>query len=49
MMATLYDCQDIPEVWLMDVEGCELTIYLDQAERQCGLIGKPTNVEAISP
>lgn len=45
----LYARHGIPEVWLLDVNSRELTIYREPAEGQYRLIRKPTAAEAVSP
>lgn len=45
----LYACHVIPEVWLLDVNARELTVYHEPAEGQYRLIRKPTAAEAVSP
>ena len=46
---SLYARHGIPEVWLLDVNAGELTIYREPAEGQYRLIRKPTSAEAVSP
>lgn len=46
---TLYARHGIPEVWIVDVEADELTVYREPAEGQYRLIRKPTAAEAVSP
>jgi Uma2 family endonuclease len=46
---SLYARHGIPEVWLLDVNAGELTIYREPAEGQYRLIRKPTRAEAVSP
>ncbi len=45
----LYARHDIPEVWLLDVNARELTVYREPAEGQYRLIRKPMTTEAVSP
>ena len=45
----LYARLGIPEVWLLDVNAGELTIYREPAEGQYRLIRKPTRAETVSP
>jgi Uma2 family endonuclease len=45
----LYARHGIPEVWLLDVNAGELTLYREPAEGQYRLIRKPTNAEAVAP
>ena len=45
----LYARHGIPEVWLLDVNAGEMTVYLEPAEGQYRLIRKPTRAEAVSP
>jgi Uma2 family endonuclease len=45
----LYARYGIPEVWLLDVNARELTVYREPAEGQYRLIRKPTAAEAVSP
>lgn len=45
----LYARHAIPEVWLIDVNAGELTVYCEPAEGQFRLIRKPTTSEAVSP
>lgn len=45
----LYACHGIPEVWLLDVNAGELTVYREPAEGQYRLIRKPTRAAAVSP
>lgn len=45
----LYARHGIPEVWLLDVNAREITVYREPAEGQYRLIRKPTAAEAISP
>lgn len=45
----LYARHGIPEVWLLDVNAGELTVYREPAEGQYRLIRKPTASEAVSP
>lgn len=45
----LYARHAIPEVWLLDVNARELTVYREPAEGQYRLIRKPTATEAVSP
>ena len=45
----LYARHEIPEVWLIDVNAGELTVYCEPAEGQFRLIRKPTTAEAVSP
>ena len=45
----LYARHGIPEVWLLDVNARELTVYCEPAEGQYRLIRKPTAVETVSP
>lgn len=44
----LYALHGIPEVWLLDVNAGELTIYREPAEGQYRLIRKPTRAEVVS-
>lgn len=46
---SLYARHGIPEVWLMDVNAGELTVYREPAEGQYRLIRKPTRAEVVSP
>ncbi len=46
---TIYARHAIPEVWLLDVNAGELTIYREPVDGQYRLIRKPTNAEAVSP
>lgn len=46
---TLYARHGISEVWLLDVNAGELTVYREPAEGQYRLIRKPTRAEAVSP
>ena len=46
---SLYARHGIPEVWLVDVNARELTLYREPAEGQYRLIRKPTAMEAVSP
>ncbi|MDP2825508.1 MAG: Uma2 family endonuclease [Sulfuritalea sp.] len=46
---SLYARHGIPEVWLLDVNAGELTVYREPAEGQYRLIRKPTAVESVSP
>mgnify|MGYP003382241006 CR=1 FL=1 len=46
---SLYARRGIPEVWLLDVNAGELTVYREPAEGQYRLIRKPTRAEAVSP
>lgn len=46
---SLYARHGIPEVWLLDVNAGELTVYREPAEGQYRLIRKPTRAEAVSP
>lgn len=46
---SLYARHGIPEVWLLDVNADELTVYREPAEDQYRLIRKPTRAEAVSP
>ncbi|MDP1613578.1 MAG: Uma2 family endonuclease [Sulfuritalea sp.] len=46
---SLYARHCIPEVWLLDVNAGELTVYREPAEGQYRLIRKPTAIEAVSP
>jgi Uma2 family endonuclease len=46
---SLYARHGIPEVWLLDVNAGELTIYREPAEGQYRLIRKPTRAETVSP
>lgn len=46
---SLYARHGIPEVWLVDVNARELTVYREPAEGQYRLIRKPTATEAVSP
>ena len=45
----LYARPGIPEVWLLDVNAGELTVYREPAEGQYRLIRKPTRAEVVSP
>lgn len=45
----LYARHSIPEVWLLDLNAGELTVYREPAEGQYRLIRKPTAAEAVSP
>lgn len=45
----LYARHGIPEVWLLDINAGELTVYREPAEGQYRLIRKPTAAEAVSP
>jgi Uma2 family endonuclease len=45
----LYARHGIPEVWLVDVNAKELTVYRESAEGQYRLIRKPTAAEAVAP
>jgi Uma2 family endonuclease len=45
----LYARHGIPEVWLMDVNAGELTVYREPAEGQYRLIRKPTAAEVVAP
>lgn len=45
----LYARQNIPEVWLLDVNANELTIYREPIDGQYRLIRKPTVTEMVSP
>jgi Uma2 family endonuclease len=45
----LYARHGIPEVWLMDVNAGELTVYREPAEGQYRLIRKPTAAEEVAP
>ena len=45
----LYARHGIPEVWLIDVNAGELTVYCEPAEGQFRLIRKPTATEAVLP
>lgn len=45
----LYARHAIAEVWLLDVNARELTVYREPAEGQYRLIRKPTAAEAVSP
>jgi Uma2 family endonuclease len=47
--AFLYASHGIPEVWLLDVNAGELTVYREPVEGQYRLIRKPTEAEAVSP
>jgi len=44
----LYARHGIPEVWLLDVDAREITVYREPVEGQYCLIRKPTAVEAVS-
>lgn len=44
----LYARHGIPEVWLLDVNAREITVYREPAEGQYRLIRKPTAAEAVS-
>lgn len=46
---SLYARHGIPEVWLLEVNAGELTVYREPAEGQYRLIRKPTAAEAVSP
>lgn len=46
---SLYARHGIPEVWLLDVNANELTIYREPVEGQYRLIRKPTASEVVSP
>ena len=46
---SLYARHSIPEVWLLDVNAGELTVYREPAEGQYRLIRKPTAAETVSP
>ena len=45
----LYARHGIPEVWLLDVNASELTIYREPADGQYRLIRKPQSTEVVSP
>jgi Uma2 family endonuclease len=45
----LYARHGIPEVWLLDVNAREITVYREPAEGQYRLIRKPTAAESVSP
>ena len=45
----LYARHGIPEVWLLDVNAGELTVYREPAEGQYRLIRKPAAAEALTP
>jgi Uma2 family endonuclease len=45
----LYARHGVPEVWLIDVNAGELTVYREPAEGQYRLIRKPMSAEAVSP
>jgi Uma2 family endonuclease len=45
----LYARHGIPEVWLLDVNAREITVYREPAEDQYRLIRKPTATEEVSP
>lgn len=45
----LYARHGIPEVWLLDVNAREITVYREPAEGQYRLIRKPTAAEAVAP
>jgi Uma2 family endonuclease len=45
----LYARHGIPEVWLLDVNASELTIYREPADGQYRLIRKPQPTEAVTP
>lgn len=45
----VYARHGIPEVWLIDVNAGELTVYCDPSEGRYRLIRKPTTTEAVSP
>lgn len=45
----LYARHGIPEVWLLDINSRELTVYREPAEGQYRLIRKPTAAEVVSP
>lgn len=44
----LYARHGIPEVWLLDVNAREITVYREPLEGQYRLIRKPTAAEAVS-
>ena len=46
---SLYARHGIPEVWLLDVNAGELTVYREPTEGQYRMIRKPTVTEAVSP
>ena len=46
---SLYARHGIPEVWLLDVNAGEMTVYREPAEGQYRLIRKPMAAEAVSP
>lgn len=46
---SLYARHGVPEVWLLDVNAGEMTVYREPAEGQYRLIRKPTAAEAVSP
>jgi Uma2 family endonuclease len=45
----LYARHGIPEVWLIDVNAKEITVYREPAEGQYRLIRKPTAAELVYP
>lgn len=45
----LYARHGVPEVWLLDLNARELTVYREPAEGQYRLIRKPTASEVVSP
>ena len=45
----LYARHGIPEVWLLDVNASEITVYREPVEGQYRLIRKPTAAEEVSP
>jgi Uma2 family endonuclease len=45
----LYARHGIPEVWLLDVNAIEITVYREPVEGQYRLIQKPTASETVSP
>lgn len=46
---SLYARHGIPEVWLLDVNAGELSVYSEPAEGQYRLIRKPTRAETLTP
>ncbi len=44
----LYARHGIPEVWLLDINAREITVYREPVEGQYRLIRKPTAAEAVS-
>jgi Uma2 family endonuclease len=45
----LYARHGIPEVWLLDVNAIEITVYRELVEGTYRLIHKPTTTETVSP